>query len=222
MKESLKGIIKGFYQKKHFWVRLVAVIFAVIAMGFALSWLKLVDLGIDPCTMMNTAIAEILGTTLGNWQSVFNIILLIIVVAFGGRNLGFGTLANMFLVGYSVDFFSWLWKMVLPADLFDSWAVRIGVLIPALVIFVLAAAVYMDVNMGTAPYDAIPVIISKKVPHIPFRTIRMIFDFSVIVIGILCGGRFGVVTILMALTLGPVISWVGNKMNEKWDFSDEV
>ncbi len=222
MMNNLIEIIKGFYQKKHFWVRLAAVILAVVVMGFSLSWLILVDLGTDPCSLMNIAISAKLGMSLGNWQALFNILLLVIVVIFGGRNLGFGTLANMFLVGYSIDFFSWLWAKILPAGLFDSWAVRIGVLIPALVIFVLAAAVYMDVNMGTAPYDAIPVIISKKIPGVPFRTIRMIFDFTVIVIGILFGGRFGVVTILMALTLGPVISWVGNKMNEKWDFSDEV
>lgn len=217
----MKEIIKGFYQKKHFWTRLAAVLLAVVAMGFALSWLLLVDLGTDPCTLMNTVIAGKLGMSLGNWQALLNTILLIIVIFFGGRNLGFGTLANMFLVGYSIDFFSWLWQRILPLGLFESMGVRIAVLIPALALFVLAAAVYMDVNMGTAPYDAIPIIISGHLPDVPFRTVRMIFDFTVIVIGILFGGHFGVVTLLMALTLGPVISWVGNKMSEKWDFSDE-
>ena len=46
----MKEIIQGFYQKKHFWTRLILVIAAVILMGFALSWLLLVDLGTDPCT----------------------------------------------------------------------------------------------------------------------------------------------------------------------------
>ena len=47
----MKEIIQGFYQKKHFWTRLILVIAAVILMGFALSWLLLVDLGTDrvPC-----------------------------------------------------------------------------------------------------------------------------------------------------------------------------
>ena len=44
----MKEIIQGFYQKKHFWTRLILVIAAVILMGFALSWLLLVDLGTDP------------------------------------------------------------------------------------------------------------------------------------------------------------------------------
>lgn len=213
-------LVRGFYRKKHFWTRLIAVVIAVIVMGFALSLLLLVDMGTDPCTLMNTSIAAKIGMSLGNWQALLNIILLILVILFGGRNIGFGTLANMFLVGYSIDFFSYLWRMVLPEDLFVSMMVRILVLIPALTVFVLAAAVYMDVDMGTAPYDAIPIIISNHLKRVSFRTVRMIFDFSVIGIGVLLGGKLGIVTILMALTLGPVISWVGNKMNEKWDFSD--
>lgn len=52
----MKEIIQGFYQKKHFWTRLILVIAAVILMGFALSWLLLVDLGTDPCTLLNQTI----------------------------------------------------------------------------------------------------------------------------------------------------------------------
>lgn len=143
---TMKEIIQGFYQKKHFWTRLILVIAAVILMGFALSWLLLVDLGTDPCTLLNQTISTRLGISIGNWQALFNTVLLIFVIIFGGRNLGFGTLANMFLVGYSIDFFSWIWAKVLPADLFTSMGVRIAVLIPALILFILAASFYMDVD----------------------------------------------------------------------------
>ena len=57
----MKEIIQGFYQKKHFWTRLILVIAAVILMGFALSWLLLVDLGTDPCTLLNQTISTRLG-----------------------------------------------------------------------------------------------------------------------------------------------------------------
>ena len=108
----MKEIIQGFYQKKHFWTRLILVIAAVILMGFALSWLLLVDLGTDPCTLLNQTISTRLGISIGNWQALFNTVLLIFVIIFGGRNLGFGTLANMFLVGYSIDFFSCSYRRV--------------------------------------------------------------------------------------------------------------
>ena len=105
----MKNFIQGMYQKKHFARRLISVILAVIVMGFALSWLVLVNFGTDPCTSMNLAISGRLGMSLGNWQALLNCLLFIIVILWGREYIGFGTLANMFLVGYSIDFFSWVW-----------------------------------------------------------------------------------------------------------------
>lgn len=198
----------NFFHKKNFALRSVSVIFATIMMGFALSWLLLIDLGADPCTAMNHAISEKIGMSLGNWQAIFNSVMLLAVLLFGGRNLGVGTLANMFLVGYSIDFFSWLWKKVLPLEIFELPVVRGLVLVPALVLFVLAAAVYMGLDMGTAPYDAISFIISGKIKRVSFRIVRGIYDFAVIGIACAFGGRLQIVTVLMALTLGPVVEWV--------------
>lgn len=189
-------------------IRTIIVIMATILMGFCLSWLLLIDLGTDPCTMMNEAISNKISWSIGNWQALLNVILLVIVIAFGEKNLGVGTLANMFLVGYSIDFFSFIWQTI-PQDIFDIWYVKIIILIVAMTIFVLAAAIYMDVHMGVAPYDAIPVIISSKLKKVPFKVIRIVFDFIVTLIGIMFGGSLGIITILMVLFLGPVISMVG-------------
>ena len=96
----MKEFIKGMYQKQNFSKRLVVVLLAVIIMGFSLSWLVRVDLGIDPYTSMNLAISDKLGISLGNWQALLNSIMFLLVIAFGREHIGFGTLANMFLVGY--------------------------------------------------------------------------------------------------------------------------
>lgn len=208
----MNEFIKGMYQKTNFAKRLVAVLLAVVTMGFALSWLVLVNLGTDPCTSMNLAVSRRLDMTLGNWQALLNCILFIVVIIYGKEKIGFGTLANMFLVGYSLDFFSWLWSRVLPAGLFDSMVVRIVVLFPALAIFILAAAVYMDVELGTAPYDAIPFIVFQHQKRFSFRMICCFYDFFIIILALIFGAKIGIVTILMAFTLGPVIAYVGKKM----------
>lgn len=207
-----KNMKINFIRKPNFVPRLITVTIAVIIMGFAMSLLMKVDLGTDPCTLMNHSIARTIGMTLGNWQALLNVILLIFVLLFGGRNLGFGTIANMFLVGYSIDFFNWVWSQTLPEDFFSGWVMRITVLIPMLALFVLAAAVYMEVDMGTAPYDAVPYILSEKMKKVPFRVVRMAYDGLVIIIGLFFGGKLQVVTVLMAILLGPVISWVGTKL----------
>lgn len=201
--------LKSLYQKEHFFKRLILVLVAVILMGFSLSFLVLVDLGTDPCTLMNLTISGKLGLSLGNWQAFLNCILFIFVVLFGREQIGFGTLANMFLVGYSLDFFSWLWVKLGVSLYFESSMVRYIVFPFALLFFVFVAAVYMDVELGTSPYDAIPFIISKKLDNIPFRMLRICYDMLVIFVAWIFGGRVQIVTVLMALLLGPIITYVG-------------
>jgi uncharacterized membrane protein YczE len=209
----MKAFFQSMYQKENFIKRLIAVILAVITMGFSLSFLVLVNMGTDPCTSMNLAISAKIGWSLGNWQAFLNIILFILVISLGCNNIGFGTLANMFLVGYALDFFSWIWSMLLPSGLFTSMTVRIIVLIPSLLIFILAAAVYMNVDLGTAPYDAIPFIIFTRLKdRFPFRFVRMGFDISVVIIGCCFGAKIGIVTVLMAFLIGPTVTFVGNRI----------
>lgn len=212
MNDMLRQLKKGFFEKDHFLKRLITVLCAVIMMGFSLTWLRKVDLGTDPCTQMNLAISAHLPVSFGTWQAFINVVVLILVLILGARNIGFGTLANMFLVGYLVDLFTWIFSDLIPVTLPDTLMWRLGVLLPALLCFIIAAAVYMDCDMGTAPYDAMSMIISDKLNKIPFFIIRILYDLIVIVIGLLFGAKFGIVTFLMALTLGPAVTLVGKWM----------
>ena len=60
-------------------------------------------------------------------------------------------------------------------------------------------------------------IITEKVtghfPKIPKMLIRMIWDFSAILVGILVGGKPVIGIVLMAIFLGPAISMIGKLFN---------
>ena len=77
-----------------------------------------------------------------------------------------------------------------------------------LVVFVFAVAVYMSVELGTAPYDAIPIMISQKQNKVSFRLIRIAFDGIVTLIAIGFHATVGIVTILMVFTIGPCAQFV--------------
>lgn len=193
--------------------RIFYVIAAVILMGLSLSFLIRLNFGTDPCSAMNLGISRHLHLSFGTWLVLFNIILFILVIVFDRSQLGWGTLVNMLLVGYSADFFKWLFNLILPDNAFDSLGIRIIVLIPSLFVFIVAAAVYMAVDLGSAPYDAIVFIIASKLKKIPFRLIRIAWDMTACLIGFLLGSTIGVVTVLIAFLLGPVIAWVKEKIN---------
>ncbi len=70
----------------------------------------------------------------------------------------------------------------------------------------------MCAGLGSSPYDALPFIISAHVKKISFKALRMIWDISFMVIGFVLGGDVGIVTILVAFFLGPIITWMQKKM----------
>ena len=193
--------------------RTLAVCLANITMGFCLTWLLHVNLGSDPCSSMNAGISSHLPISYGTWSLLLNLVLFLIVLVRDRSLLGVGTIANMVLCGYSVDFFTWMVDRTIPQSFFQSWGVRIGICIPSLILFILAAAVYMSLDMGVAPYDAMPSIITQMQTKLSFRAVRTLWDLSVLLIGIAAGAVFGPVTVLMAFTLGSAIAWVGRRLH---------
>lgn len=194
---------------------LFCLLLSVIILGFCLSFLDKTSFGTDPCTTFNLGISKSLGLSLGNWQALFNSFLFLFVFLFGRDQIGWGTLANMFVVGYSYDFFSWINGMLLPADLFDTMLNRLLITIPILALFIIAVAIYISIEQGIAPYDAIPNMISKKLVNIPFKLIRMGWDISITILGVLLGEKIGLITIIMAFTIGPAISFVDKHIVSK-------
>ncbi|MCR5155517.1 MAG: DUF6198 family protein [Butyrivibrio sp.] len=213
--DRIKTALRNYFTSKDFGKRFFIMMLGVVFMGFWLSFLIPVDLGTDPCTFMNVTISERLGILIGTWQVLFYSVLLILVLIWGREHIGLGTLANMFLIGYTIDFFRWLWGRVLPETLFTQWPSRIAIFVVSLLMFVVSASLYMNANMGVAPYDAIPMMVKKYLlKKVPFSIIRIVYDFTAIVIGILLGGKPNIGIVLMALLLGPVITTVGRFLNK--------
>ena len=209
-----------------FWKKLAFMLPAVMMMGVMLSILIEIGWGTDPASFMNLNIAHALGLSLGNTQVIVYSLMLVLTVIFGVHMIGFGTLANMLLIGYIADFCRWVWRNIgFAAFILQSeFPVRALLFAGTIIVFVIVAAIYINARMGTAPYDALPVIISNALPNVPPFLIRIAFDFSAVGIGLLASlcsqdGIQGSVigSVCMSLVLGPVISLVGKVLAKVFD-----
>lgn len=195
------------------WVkRVLLTLISVLFMGITLSVLKLLDLGMDSFTYMNVNIANKAGWALGNWQLCLNVVMFIPVILWGRKHLGIGTIFNMVLIGYTVDFCTWIWELINLESFLDGLVVRYIVMLPVLVVFIFAAAIYMSTDMGTAPFDALPMMISEKIPKVSFKVVRFIWDLTAVAIGFVLSGKVPIVTILLVIFLGNTIAFVRKNM----------
>ncbi len=228
MKEIMKKLYHHFCGKTHMVRRFILCFIAVCIMGFCVYWLDRLAWGTDPCSVMNLAIANRIGLSLGTTQAIINSCLFILVLLKDRTQIGFGTFLNMFMVGYSYNLMdllmTWLdvdyhFPKLDMSNGFDlaqfPWGDffwNLGACIILLVVFVIVAGIYMSVDLGSAPYDALSVIVTNVQKKLPFRIVRIIYDSVFAIGGYLLGGTIGVVTVVMALTLGPVISMVGKRI----------
>ena len=191
--------LQWFARPPKFAKRMGMMICGVIAQGLGLSLLRSIALGTDPCSCLTQGVTNFVPLSFGTCQLMCHLVTFLFVIRFDLSMIGFGTIGNMCFLGYISDFFGWIWSLALPLGFFEGTVTRYALLIPSLAVFLLGAA-------------ALPFIIANHVKKVPFKIVRMICDISFMAAGFLLGGDVGIVTVLVAFFLGPVITWVQKKM----------
>lgn len=214
---AIKNDIVGHFKQDYFVSKCISVIIAVCLMGMCVAFMLRINMGADPCSNMNTGISSCLNMSFGNWQLLFNTVLFCLTIYFDRSKIGVGSLANMILVGYSADFTGYILDIAIPQSFWTVMSNRILLLIPILILFIISAAFYMAVDLGSSPYDAFAFILAERFKNVlPFRAVRIIYDIVAMIIGIITGGGFGIVTLVIAFALGPAIAEIQKVVQKIW------
>ena len=183
----------------------------LISFGSALS--QTMNMGLDPFTAINTGASELLGFTLGNYQLFVNAAILAIILFFDRKIIGWGTIFNLVLVGYMIEFFiSMLESFIDPTQF--AFIVQLLITVVAILIFTFGVALYMDADLGVSPYDAIAPVITDRVSA-SYKTVRMIQDIVVVITAWILGGPVGVSTFITGFLAGPLIDFFSNRFTSK-------
>lgn len=203
---------KCFARPPKFKNRMIMMLCGIMAQGLGLSILRAINLGTDPCSCLTQGVTNFVPLSFGTCQLLCHLVTFVFVIRYDLGMIGFGTIGNMCFLGYISDFFQWIWSLLLPTGFFEVVLNRYILLLPSLAVFLLGAAAYMCVGLGSSPYDALPFIISGHVKRFPFKIVRMLWDISFMAAGFVLGGDVGIVTILVAFFLGPIITGVQKKL----------
>lgn len=203
--------------KEFIWKALMSLIgITLISFGAALS--QTMNMGLDPFTAINAGASELLGFTLGNYQLFVNAAILAIILFFDRKIIGWGTIFNLVLVGYMIEFFiSMLESFIDPTQF--AFIVQLLITVVAILIFTFGVALYMDADLGVSPYDAIAPVITDRVSA-SYKTVRMIQDIVVVITAWILGGPVGVSTFITGFLAGPLIDFFSNRFTRK--LSDKV
>ena len=72
--------------------------------------------------------------------------------------------------------------------------------------FAVGTGFYASASMGRGSYEALTFSLAEK-NHWQVKKVRMILDATMVVIGVILGGKFGVCTVVTVIVSGPIIQF---------------
>jgi uncharacterized membrane protein YczE len=111
-----------------------------------------------------------------------------------------GTLANVFVIGVSLD----VMRHLLPQP--GAVPVRALQAAAGIVTIGIASALYLTANLGPGPRDGWMTGIHRRLGY-PIASVRLAIEVTVLVVGVALGGTFGVATVAFALLVGYCLAW---------------
>jgi uncharacterized protein len=185
---------------RNFAMLMVGLVLFALAMVFSLQC----NLGASSWAVFHDGIAIQTPLSFGQGTILVGVIMVFVSWAFRVKP-GAGTFANMILVGIWVDVI--LWSDIIPEA--QSYPARIAMLLVAVFLLGFATAMYIKPGFGAGPRDSF-MLAMTRLTNIRVSIIRWGMEVSVVILGILMGGDFGIGTIIFAMLIGPVVGfWFG-------------
>ena len=156
-------------------------------------------LGMMPWGVLNVGLESMTSFTLGEISQVVGIAVIIIGWLLGFPP-GFGTFANMYVIGVLIDWI--IASGLIPIQEVLLW--QLVVLLLSVAFLGVGTLLYIRVGLGAGPRDGLMMGLVKKTGR-PVSTIRGAIEITVLVIGYLLGGPIGIGTVISAVTVGYAV-----------------
>lgn len=193
---TVKSVHSNIIRYTFFFIGLIC-----FGLGVAFS-VKVKYLGLHPWDVLNVALFEHFGFTIGTWSIIVGLILISISLLLNKKYVNIGTFLNALLIGPIMDFF--LWLDILP-DASYNWTDYLLLLV-GISLTGLGGGLYVSGGVGAGPRDGFMLSISERF-RLSVVKARIMVELIVLAIGFLLGGPVFWVTFIYTLILSPIFQF---------------
>ena len=177
--------------------RVLQLLIGLVLYGAGCALTVEAGLGVDPWTVFAQGLSIHTGIGIGWVTNIVGFLVLLLWIPLRQRP-GAGTIANILLVGTSMQVVLWVMPPV------SGLALQIGVLLAGILLVALASGLYIGAHFGPGPRDGLMTGLHARLGW-PIWVCRALVEVSVLAIGWLLGGTVGIGTVLFAVLIGPLV-----------------
>jgi uncharacterized protein len=177
-------------------MRLPSLYFGLFLFGLGSVMILYANLGMSPWGVFQVGVMKVLGLTFGQASQLVGLAVLVFGWALGFPP-GFGTVMNMYFIGYFIDrIIEW---GVVPEG--NSLLLQIVLLVGGMSMIGGGSFFYLNPKLGAGPRDGLMIGLVQKLNR-PVAHVRGGIEVTVTVLGYFMGGPIGVGTVISALSIG--------------------
>lgn len=194
---------------------LILAVIGIILVGTGVAFNAAAALGNDPVGIMYDGIRSAAGLTsaqLGTASNIVNVVLVVAVFFADRHYVNIGTFVYCIPYGIIVDLGGRLYHTIFQFQVQTFGVQILGAVIGCLLLYT-GVAMYITADIGLDPFTGVVMVLRDKMGK-EYRVVKIGFDICCIVIGTLLGGKLGVITVITALTAGPVIQLLSDQMEK--------
>ncbi len=185
----------------------------IFFIGVGVAFNAMAHLGNDPVGIFYDGIRNTLGLTqvqLGAASYLVNILLAVLLIFIGKKYLNLGTLIYILPYGLFVNVGTYFYSKIFVEELLLNQI--IAATIGCFLIF-LGVAIFIAVDIGLDPMTGVTMVLRDKLKW-DYRRAKILFDLSLTLGGFLLGGKLGVITVITALSGGPIIQFIASRLSK--------
>lgn len=179
-------------------LRLSRLFTGLVMMGVSIALMVRSELGLAPWDVLHQGLSERTGVPLGTVGILLGVVVLVLWVPLRQRP-GVGTIANAVVIGLVIDLVLWMVPSI-------GWTPVRWLLMPLGVVgLALGSGLYIGAGLGPGPRDGLMTGLAAR--GVSLRLVRTGIEAAVLVAGVLLGGTVGIGTVLLAVSIGPLIQF---------------
>lgn len=175
--------------------RLLRLYSGLTLFGFSIALLVIAGLGLPSWDVLHQGVARSTGVPFGGVVIATGALVLLAWIPLRVRP-GLGTLSNVVVVGLVAE----AALAILPRP--ETLAVRVPLLVAAIVLNAVATGLYIGADFGPGPRDGLMTGIARR--GVSIRAARTAIEIVVLAAGWSLDGTVGAGTVLFALAIGPL------------------
>ena len=177
--------------------RLLRCVTGLAFFGIGIAFFVKSTLGVPPWDVFHSGVSKHTGLGLGTVLIIVAFFVLLLWIPLRLRP-GIGTILNAVEIGLVEN----IAQELLPDT--SNIAVRIAFMAAGMLCIAAGSGFYIGAELGSGPRDGLMLGLNKRF-GISVRLARTVVEVTVMIIGILLGGKIGIGTFVFAFGIGPLV-----------------